>query len=463
VLRYNLRYGLFLVLSDILLVFVALGLSSFLRINLDLGAEPLTEPAFLTPPPLYGIAVLIWLFAFQQAGVYRAGSDMRFRTALRRVLTGHMLGGLLFFGALYITFRDYSRLQSLYFLVLLLVGVVAHRAILRLLRPYLRRFVNNRRTVIIVGTSESAAHLRDVVYDCREAGLTFAGFVKLRESDPVEPGIEEQILGTADALPTIIQTEKIDEILVDAQWFDLEASRIVARLTRVLDAYPVNIRLAHDYSELAYFRATSEDFNGVTLIALREAILTPAQRIFKRLFDIVFSASILLLGWPLFIIIGLAIKLDSPGPVLYTQQRIGQHSKPFTIYKFRTMYVDAGGDHPSPKRPGDPRVTRVGRFLRRTSLDELPQFINVLRGEMSVVGPRPEMTWLVDEYEWWQRKRFEVPQGITGWWQVSGRSDKPMHLHTEDDLFYVRNYSLWLDVQIIFKTIVAMITGKGAY
>lgn len=108
-------------------------------------------------------------------------------------------------------------------------------------------------------------------------------------------------------------------------------------------------------------------------------------------------------------------------------------------------------------------MTRVGRFLRRTSLDELPQFINVLRGEMSVVGPRPEMTWLVDEYEWWQRKRFEVPQGITGWWQVSGRSDKPMHLHTEDDLFYVRNYSLWLDVQIIFKTIVAMITGKGAY
>jgi exopolysaccharide biosynthesis polyprenyl glycosylphosphotransferase len=462
-LRYNLRYGLFLVLSDVLLAVAALWLSSFLRINIDFGAEPLTQPAFITPPPLYGIAILIWLFAFQQAGVYRAGSDVRFRTALRRVITGHVMAGLLFFGALYITFRDYSRLQSFYFLALMLAGVVAHRAALRLLRPYLLRFVNNRRTVIIVGTGESAAHLRDVVYECREAGLTFAGFVKLRESDPVAPGVESNILGSAGNLPAIIQAGKIDEVLVDAQWFDLEASRIVGRLTRLLDPYPVNIRLAHDYSELAYFRATSEDFNGVTLIALREAILTPAQRIFKRLFDIVFSALILGLAWPLFVIIALAIRLDSPGPALYSQQRIGQHGRPFTIYKFRTMVTDADRLRPSEKRPGDPRVTRIGRFLRRTSLDELPQFINVLRGEMSVVGPRPEMTTLVDEYEWWQRKRFEVPQGITGWWQISGRSDKPMHLHTEDDLFYVRNYSLWLDVQIIFKTIVAMITGKGAY
>ncbi len=462
-LRYNLRYGLFLVFSDMLLVLASLWLSSFLRINIDIGAEALTEPAFGTPPPLYAIAMLIWLFAFHQAGVYRAGSDTRFRTALRRVLTGHMMAGLLFFGALYIPFRDYSRLQSFYFLALMLAGVIVHRAALRLLRPYLIRFVNNRRTVVIVGTSESAAHLRDVVYDCREAGLTFAGFVKLREADPVAPGIEGQILGTAEALPGLIETHRFDEVLVDAQWFDLDASRIVGRLTRLLDAYPVNIRLAHDYSELAYFRATSEDLNGVTLIALREAILTPAQRIFKRLFDIFFSALVLALGWPLMLIIGLAIKLDSPGPALYTQQRIGQHGRPFTIYKFRTMFTDADHAQPNQKRPGDPRVTRIGRLLRRTSLDELPQFVNVLRGEMSVVGPRPEMTTLVNDYEWWQRKRFEVPQGITGWWQISGRSDKPMHLHTEDDLFYVRNYSLWLDIQIIFKTIVAMITGKGAY
>jgi len=115
------------------------------------------------------------------------------------------------------------------------------------------------------------------------------------------------------------------------------------------------------------------------------------------------------------------------------------------------------------KRRDDPRITRVGKFLRRTSLDELPQLFNVLKGEMSLIGPRPELPWLVDLYEPWQRKRFAVPQGITGWWQVNGRSDKEMHLHTEDDLYYIQHYSLWLDVQIMLKTVLVVLRGKGAY
>ena len=115
------------------------------------------------------------------------------------------------------------------------------------------------------------------------------------------------------------------------------------------------------------------------------------------------------------------------------------------------------------KRPDDPRVTRVGRVLRRTSLDELPQLFNVLLGEMSLVGPRPELPNLVEKYELWQRKRFAVPQGMTGWWQVNGRSDKPMHLHTEEDLYYVQNYSIWLDLQILVKTVWVVLRRKGAY
>lgn len=234
----------------------------------------------------------------------------------------------------------------------------------------------------------------------------------------------------------------------------------------LLERNPVNIRIAPDYSELAYFNARPEDFNGITLISLRESILTPAQRIVKRLFDIVFASLMILFTLPLWGVIAIAIRRDSPGPIIFRQQRIGMHGRRFTIYKFRTMYVNADRVIDTAefrKMEDDPRVTRVGHLLRRTSLDELPQFINILKGDMSVVGPRPEVIWLASDYEWWQRKRYEVPQGLTGWWQVNGRSDKPMRFHIEEDLYYVRHYSLWLDMQIIAKTVISVFTGKGAY
>jgi lipopolysaccharide/colanic/teichoic acid biosynthesis glycosyltransferase len=154
--------------------------------------------------------------------------------------------------------------------------------------------------------------------------------------------------------------------------------------------------------------------------------------------------------------------------------RVGENGGKFRMIKFRTMLVGAEKmqhmvEKLDPdgnliyKTPDDPRVTRVGRFLRRTSLDELPQLFNVFKGEMSLVGPRPEMPELVEKYDLWQRKRFAVPQGMTGWWQINGRSDKPMHLHTEEDLYYVQHYSIWLDLQILVMTLWVVLRGKGAY
>jgi lipopolysaccharide/colanic/teichoic acid biosynthesis glycosyltransferase len=166
--------------------------------------------------------------------------------------------------------------------------------------------------------------------------------------------------------------------------------------------------------------------------------------------------------------------LDSPGPVFFRQKRYGENGRIFEMYKFRTMSVGAEekihevartteDGNLIHKYPDDPRVTNVGKFLRRYSLDELPQLLNVLKGDMSLVGPRPELPWLVDRYDSWQRKRFAVPQGITGWWQINGRSDKPMHLNTEDDLYYVYNYSLWLDIQILLRTPWVVVRGRGAF
>jgi lipopolysaccharide/colanic/teichoic acid biosynthesis glycosyltransferase len=153
---------------------------------------------------------------------------------------------------------------------------------------------------------------------------------------------------------------------------------------------------------------------------------------------------------------------------------VGENGKIFKFYKFRSMIVDAEDRFQEivkknkqgkiiHKTQDDPRITPLGRFLRRTSLDEFPQFFNVLRGEMSLVGPRPELPYLVKRYEPWQRKRFAMPPGITGWWQVEGRSDRPMHFNTEDDLYYIKNYSIWLDIVILVKTAGAVFRGKGAY
>jgi len=173
-------------------------------------------------------------------------------------------------------------------------------------------------------------------------------------------------------------------------------------------------------------------------------------------------------------LIALVIRLGSPGPALFRQKRVGENGALFDMLKFRTMRADAEAAQDQVnvqtadgkilhKRAGDPRVTRIGRFLRRYSLDELPQLWHVLVGEMSLVGPRPELPWLVDRYDSWQRKRFSVPQGITGWWQINGRSDKPMHLSTEDDLYYVYHYSLWLDIRILLMTPLVVIRGTGAF
>jgi lipopolysaccharide/colanic/teichoic acid biosynthesis glycosyltransferase len=170
----------------------------------------------------------------------------------------------------------------------------------------------------------------------------------------------------------------------------------------------------------------------------------------------------------------LMILLEDGSPILFHQKRAGENGRLFDMLKFRTMVKNAeelqsqveqrdSNGNLIHKTKDDPRVTRMGRFLRRFSLDELPQLFNILAGTMSLVGPRPEMPYLVDKYQPWQRKRFAVPPGLTGWWQVNGRSDKPMHLHTEDDLYYIQNYSIWLDLQIMVRTIWVVLIGKGSY
>jgi exopolysaccharide biosynthesis polyprenyl glycosylphosphotransferase len=213
---------------------------------------------------------------------------------------------------------------------------------------------------------------------------------------------------------------------------------------------------------------------GIPLIGLRRSMATSRQRALKRTIDIIVAGGVLVVGAPIWLLIALAIKLDSPGPVLYSHERLGFRGEPFPFLKFRSMYTDADqlletmrtrqnvrGVHF--KDRNDPRRTRVGGFLRRTSLDEIPNLINVLRGQMSVVGPRPPLPSEYINYEDWEKARLEAVPGITGVWQVRGRSDIDFDEMVLMDLYYIENWSLRLDLQILLRTIPAVLFSRGAY
>jgi exopolysaccharide biosynthesis polyprenyl glycosylphosphotransferase len=222
------------------------------------------------------------------------------------------------------------------------------------------------------------------------------------------------------------------------------------------------------------YKTSIENFADIPMIDLRASAIDDYQRLVKRIFDIIVCGLGFIVALPAMAVISIAILIDDGRPVFFHQIRVGENARQFGMLKFRTMVknaeelrgtieqLDEQGNLVHKTRH-DPRVTRVGRFLRRFSLDEIPQIFNILGGSMSMVGPRPEMPYLVEKYQPWQRKRFAVPPGLTGWWQVTGRSDKPMHLHTEDDLYYIQNYSIWLDIQILIRTVWVVLIGRGSY
>jgi exopolysaccharide biosynthesis polyprenyl glycosylphosphotransferase len=282
---------------------------------------------------------------------------------------------------------------------------------------------------------------------------------------------EARVLGTIDQVVDIVKKHRINNIIVA---LPRRAHERIAYLISQVHTLPVRLWVIPDYFSLTLSQARVIEFANMPLIDLRSPALSYYQRLVKRIFDLVIAVLFLIVLFPVFLVIMVMIRFGSPGPIFYISERVKENSELFGMIKFRTMHVNADklldqvikqdeNGNVIHKRPDDPRLTKIGSFLRKTSLDELPQLINVIKGDMSLVGPRPELPRFVDCYELWQRKRFTVPQGMTGWWQVNGRSDKPMHLNTEDDIYYIQHYSIWLDLKILAKTILVVLRAKGAY
>jgi len=462
-----------LLMADVVLVPVALVLATWLRASLPIGQSgALPLEAIQLPWYVYVIAVFAWSGGLSLTGTYDVERVLRWYLEVWRVTLASGLALFLMAGGLYFAFRDMSRLQFGYAWALALLMLLLFRAALRIYyRLAGRARPGWRRRILIAGAGELGRDLASLIHDQNRWGLELVGFLDddpSRDETPVEQG---EILGTIDDLPSVTQARKVDEV-----WIALPARAYdrLSQLVALADKLPVRVKIAPDYLSMALVRARSEIVGGIPLIGLREPVIEGANRVVKRLFDLVVGWAFGLVAALPMAVIAILIRLDSPGPVLFRQTRVGENGRLFDMLKFRTMVAEA--EHLQEqvsvttedgklvhKHKDDPRVTRIGRSLRRYSLDELPQLFNVLSGEMSLVGPRPEMPWLVDRYAPWQRKRFAVPQGITGWWQVNGRSDKPMHLNTDDDLYYVYNYSLWLDLRILFMTPIAVMRGRGAF
>lgn len=478
--NFSLSFTALLATLDIAALVLALRIAEWQRQTLPYGMDGLLDDTFSTPLGLYIGFALTWFMILNFVGAY---SPRRTHRAVLEIIKQFYAIGIalfIFSGILFIGYRDFSRLQLAYILLNLVVLNIGFRALLRL---YFRLTGGRRydsRRVLIVGTGNLARAAGRVVRSYAWTGLYLVGFVETETegSPPASISIYDAeqpflIVGKAVDLSDIIETHQIDEVIFAVQR-PLYAD-ILTIINQLYQHSRVHVRIAPDVQEIAYLsHLTIEDVNGMPLIGLRDYVFNMRQRILKRMMDIVISGIMLLIASPLMLLITIAIVLDSSGSPFFVQVRVGQKMHPFKMIKFRTMVKNAEALQSEVNRydekgnlihksPNDRRVTRVGHFLRRTSLDELPQFFNILIGDMSLVGPRPELPWMVDRYEDWQMKRFEVPQGLTGWWQINGRAETLMHLSTEDDLFYINNYSLILDLIILLRTPLAVFSRKGAF
>ena len=279
------------------------------------------------------------------------------------------------------------------------------------------------------------------------------------------------MLGTLEDLGLVIRSMQVDEVIIALPSNMHEQSIKSVKLCERLGA---SFKLVPDLYELSLSRIDMETIEGIPLIGIKQVSLNTVQRVITRVVDIFMSLLILLLGSPLWLCIALAIRMTSTGEIIYKQTRIGLSGRPFKMYKFRSMYKNADqlmtalwmqneAQGPLFKMRDDPRINPVGKFLRRTSLDEFPQIINVVRGEMSLVGPRPPLPSEVALYEEWQKGRLAIKPGMTGLWQVRGRSNLSFDEGVLMDLYYIENWSLRLYFLILFRTLPAVLFNRGAY
>lgn len=430
--------------------------------------------------------VAIRLLSFRYCNLYRVRGEFSFVDDSIRIFKATAVGSLLIVAAAFLyrggfEFRAFSYARSVFvadfIFVLVFVGVL--RFITRTVQMFVRGRQINLIPTLVVGRGPEASLFIREMRERPALGYRVIGVVDTRPVDAQLSYEDVPVIGTLDSLPEVIRDSGANEVIIaDA---DVNGDALFEVMMRCGRRRGVEFRIAPSLFNCLPRKTEIDQIGVLPMIRLFREPLSSGARILKRTFDLVVAALASVLLLPLWLLIALIIKLDSKGPVFYTQERVGMDGRLFLLYKFRTMKAGAdpelhreyqkafiagraeaniGNDNkPTYKLLADPRITRIGKLLRRTSLDEVPQLLNVLLSDMSIVGPRPPIPYEVEAYELWHRKRLDMKPGLTGLWQVSGRNRLPFEEMVRLDLFYIENWSLLLDLKIILRTVLVMIEG----
>jgi len=468
-------YGLLLVLNDILFLVFSFYMAYYIRFFAGYFREVAISYTLDQNYVLYSIIFMLTnILIFFIFKLYNWDSIYRGSGYYLRIIKAFVINLviIIMIGYLFEQFT-FSRIWLLMMFLLGVVTLCLSRLIIEVVSQIVINHINIDPKTIIIGIGENGKRIEDTFRRRSFWGYNVLGYVDSREriNSNISYTSQFNTLGYLEDLDEVVKKHNIQRIIISGleyKYFE------ILDILEKLKCFDVSILIFPGFFEFSVKRMEMREISGIPLMQVANIGFFGFNLFLKNVIDYALGSIIFIFFIPIYLVVGLMIKFDSPGPVFYKQKRYTKDCKEFYIYKFRTMYQDADkkleelkalneADGPIFKIKNDPRITTVGRFLRKFSIDEVPQIINVLRGELSLVGPRPPIPEEVEQYDEWEKKRLNVKQGITGLWQISGRSELNFEEMARLDLYYIQNWSPGMDINIILKTIPAVLFSRGAY
>jgi exopolysaccharide biosynthesis polyprenyl glycosylphosphotransferase len=467
--RYAAVMRLVLVAADIVLALLVLTTAVSFRFGGSSGWSTDVSNSLPNPDAAVAVFVAMWIATLWMHDLYRTRARWTRRGEITAVLRATLVQVVLTLSLLYVfKLPDVSRLLLIVVFPCLGIAAIGIRIVVRQVLVLARDHGKNVRYMLVLGANSRAEAFAELVECHAELGLVIIGHLK---ADPTDGGVVlgRPLLGMVSDLEQVLHSRVVDEVAVCLP-FSMED--LIEKVTFTCEKEGKVVRIP--VAPLNHLLSTGvvETIDGVGVFSLASAPDRAASLLLKRMLDLVGAAFLMVVLAPVAALLALAVRIDSQGPILFRQERVGVHGRPIMLLKFRSMVVNAEEQLSDLmdqneingfafKLANDPRTTRVGRFLRRSSLDELPQLWNVLRGQMSLVGPRPPLPCEVAQYDVWHRRRLSMKPGMTGLWQVGSRRSAEFDHWVERDLEYIDSWSLWLDFKIIARTVPAVLSGSG--